>query len=949
VRLNSKQKKAVEHKSGPLLIVAGAGTGKTTVITERIRYLVEKRQVSPSKILALTFTDKSANEMLERLDRTMPLGYEEPWLGTFHSVGDRLLRAEGLEMGLDPAYKILSKTDQWMFIREHLFDFDLDYYRPLGNPNKFINALMTFFSRCQDEDVSSQRLSAFALGKGHNAERKVNKENTKKLVELAKAYEKYEEFKIQESVMDFGDLITKSLELLRKRPALLAKYREQFEHVLVDEFQDTNYAQYQLVKMLTPSRQKPNLVVVGDDDQSVYRFRGAAISNILDFKRDYPNSSEVVLTTNYRSVQPILDGAYKLIVNNNPDRLEVKLKIEKKLKSGNLKPPKEKPSVVSLESEQDEVNYAVTKILELVARENFSYKDFAILTRSNAQLEPYITALKQSSIPYQVVANRGLFDQEEVRNLIYFLRVLSDPSDNLSLFGLLTLPEFDLPSERVFELLAESKRLRVAVWELLKKSDKGDEVDLVNMIKRHQKLALNESVTKVIHAFVLESNILKRLASDESLENKLKIKNLNLFLDRIKRFETVNRPAKVVDFVETLALWEEAGDNPAQAVIEDIDTVNLMSIHAAKGLEFEVVFVGSIVAGRFPAINRRDPIEFPEELIKERLPVGSGFLEEERRLMYVAMTRARKYLYLTYASDYGGVRKRKPSGFLAETGLEVVGAPFDSTQGKQVALGNLTTSSKKSIPLYLSKEGVVEISSVSYSQIETFDTCPLKYKYRYILRVPAEPHHSLSFGQTMHTTLYEFHLLEKQSKKPTLKRLLGMYEKNFIELGYDSETHKKKRFEAGKTALKRYYKDLGKIFGKPKFLEKKFRLNLGGIPLIGKIDRIDESEDGVEIVDYKTGSAKDEKQVARDKQLTIYGLAAKEALGVEVDKFSLYFLESGKKVTTTRNDSDYEKVRRDLEDKVGVIKKSNFGAKPNYPFPCKFCEYNKICPFASRD
>lgn len=315
IKLNPEQKKAVEHKTGPILVVAGAGTGKTRVIAQRVKHLIEKEKIEPKEILALTFTEKAAGEMLERVDDVMPLGYEEPWVNTFHSFADRLLRIEGLEIGLDPSFKILSGPEQWILFRKNLFRFNLKYFRPLGNPTKFISAILKFISRLQDENISPKEFEDFAK------DFKGDKEERERWLELANTYKTYEELKIENSVMDFGDLIIWTLRLFNERPNLLKKYQKQFKHVMVDEFQDTNHAQYELIKLLCKKEtlDDRSLLVVGDDSQSIYKFRGAAISNILEFMEDYPEAELISLLKNYRSTQEILDPAYKLIQNNNPD------------------------------------------------------------------------------------------------------------------------------------------------------------------------------------------------------------------------------------------------------------------------------------------------------------------------------------------------------------------------------------------------------------------------------------------------------------------------------------------------------------------------------------------------------------------------------------------------------------------------------------------------------
>lgn len=921
MKLNTQQRQAVRHKSGPLLIIAGAGTGKTTVITERIKYLIQVKKVSPQNILAVTFTDKAAEEMLQRLDVVMPLGYQEPWLSTFHHFCDRILRAEGLILGLDPDYKILSVAEQWIFIKQHLFDFKLKYYRPLGNPTKFISALLTFFSRAQDEAVLPPKLLKFTKRK-----------KSAETLEVARAYQTYQDLKVTNSVLDFGDLINYALKLFSTHPSLLAKYQHQFQHILVDEFQDTNFAQYQLIKLLAPAKSKPNLVVVSDDDQAIYAWRGAALTNVLNFKQDYPQAKVVTLVKNYRSLKPILTAAYNLILHNNPDRLEVKLKINKKLEPTRRTPRSlggvgPQPEIVELPTESAEVDWIISAIFKLVAQKKYTYQDFAILTRANSQLEPFVLALRRAGLPYQLIGNRGLFDQEPIRYLIFFLKTVVNPHDSLSLFQLLHHPAFTFTPDTIFSLMHQAHRHHLSLWQILRQSP-GDYQSIISLITKAQTEGLTDSPAKILYTFLQATDYIKYLLDQATVDSQLAIQNINLFLNLVKPFTTV------LELVEFLNLLVEAGANPAQAEIEDIDTIRLITVHSAKGLEFPVVFMPSLVAGRFPGLNRRDPIEFPDDLVKEKLLSPDTDVAEERRLFYVGLTRARDYLYLTWAKDYGGVRARRPSGFLAETKLPV-------TTIIDVVNPPLLTPIPPKVP-------VIKLEHLSYSQIDTFKTCPLKYKYRYVLKVPAEPHHALSFGQSLHDTLRHFHQLELQGSQPTLADLLKLYRRHFRPEGYDSPAHKQARFRSGRQALRRYFAVYRQVLGQPLELETSFRLRVAGVPLIGTIDRIDQTAAGLEIIDYKTGSSQTKKQVDIDEQLTIYALGAKQALNLDIDTLSLYFLESNQKISTARSATDLTNYNKHLEEVVYQIKTSAFPATPGSPFPCGFCEYNSICPFAAK-
>lgn len=938
---NAQQLRAIKHPRGPLLIIAGAGTGKTTVITERIKYLIQVKKVSPQNILAVTFTDKAAQEMLERLDVVMPLGYQEPWLSTFHAFGDRLLRAHGLEIGLDPDYQILTPPEQWIFVKQHLFEFALSHYRPLGNPTKFIAALLTLFSRAQDEAVTPEELIEYATNLSRSATTPADTETAEKLLEVARAYHTYQQLKFKHSVLDFGDLITQTLNLFTTRPSILRNYQDQFQHILVDEFQDTNYTQYQLIKLLAPASQSPNLVVVADDDQAIYRWRGAAVSNVLTFQDNYPKAKIIILIKNYRSFQPILNTAYKVIQNNNPDRLEIKLKLNKKLTPIRRQPRPPTPPIINLPTEIDETEWITQKILELVAKHNYTYKDFAILARANSQLDPFVTTFRRHGLPYQLVGNRGLFDQPQVRHLLFFLKVLVNPHDSISLFQLLHTDIFHLSPRLILDLVHQAKLTRVSLWDKLQTQPQPEIKNLIELITSSQARLPHDPPTKIIYAFLSQTQYVKDLVQSDTLDTQLKLQNLNLFLNFLKSLETDFKDTTTIELVDYLDLLIEAGANPAQAEIEDIDTIRLITVHSAKGLEFPVVFIPSLVAGRFPAINRRDPIEFPDALIKETLPTGDSYLQEERRLFYVGLTRARDYLFLTWAQDYGGAQSRRPSGFLAETHLKTKNV----TTSPQLALLTAPLKSPQVIPL---AHGQVVLKSVSFSQIDTFKACPLKYKYRYVLQVPAAPHHALSFGQSLHDTLRHFHQLQQLGQKLTLKKLLQLYHHYFREEGYDSSQHKQERFQTGAKALRHYFKVYRSHFGHPQSLEKSFCLNIAGVPLVGKIDRIDKVGNNYEIIDYKTGQSLTKKDVDKDEQLSIYALAAKEALGFTPQALSLYFIELNQKLSTHRSAKDLEDTFDRLKKRIAEIRTSDFPATPGSPFPCHFCEYNTICPFAAK-
>lgn len=929
--------------AGPILVVAGAGTGKTRVITERIKHLIKKHKVSPNEILAVTFTDKASSEMLNRLDDVMPLGYEEPWIYTFHSFADRILKKEGIEIGLDPSYKILSYPDQWLLLRKHIFDFNLDYFRPLGNPTKFISAILKFISRLQDESISVEDFKSFANEFNEDPDEK------KRYTELAYIYEEYEKLKLLQSKLDFGDLILWTIKLFRQRPNILKKYIKQFKHILVDEFQDTNYAQYELIKLLASSDMLANrsLMVVGDDSQSIYKFRGAAVSNILGFIHDYKNAEMVTLLQNYRSTQNILDPAYTLIKNNNPDTLESKLNISKELIS-EVSFKSNDPEIVCSDTVENEVDYVVAKIVELLGVEpDYTYKDFAILARANNHLDPFVFALRKHGLPYQLVGNRGLYDRDEVRDILSLLRVIINPKDSLSLYRSLNMKVFDIDTSIISQILSNTKFKKTDMWDVILSQDAESVILFVEKITSYQKVITTKTPVEFVYELVHEINYLKHFLDQESIENQLCINNLNLFLNRIKKFEVDFRSETkevptIVDFVDFIELMIEAGENPAQAEIQDIDTINLLTVHASKGLEFGCVFMVNLVSGRFPTRNRKDVIDIPDELIKETLPTGDEHIQEERRLFYVGMTRAQKYLYLTYAKNYGGKQEKRPSGYLNETKLATFEANINTLlSNKQSGLFGVLTDFRNPV---IQKSSTHVPYSLSFSKISDYKMCPLKYKYRYVLEIPTPPSHALSFGTTIHDTLRDYHAKLLADVKVSLDELLAIYKKNWQPLGYMDKKHQQLYFDNGENLLKRYFEENLKQKIIPVDLEKSFTLNIAGIKFFGRIDRIDPLEDGVEIIDYKTGSPKSQKEVDADDQVAFYAIAAKEALGLQPNKLTYYFLESGEKISTTRTQEELAEKKIEVAKVVTEMKEGKFEATPG--MHCTWCDYKDICPFA---
>jgi DNA helicase-2/ATP-dependent DNA helicase PcrA len=981
--LNKEQKEAVEHNSGPLLIVAGAGTGKTTVITQRIVNLIEKKSAKPEEILAVTFTEKAALEMEERVDRFLDIGYIDLWISTFHAFCEKVLRENALDIGLAPDFKILDTTSGWLLARQNLDKFELNYYKALGNPTKFIQALISHFSHCKDQEIYPEDYLQYA-DNIKTRDDAPESEEIERIKEVANAYHVYQKILLDSGCLDFGDLINYSLKLFKKRPLILKKYRERFKYILVDEFQDTNWSQYELIKIL--SEPNNNLCVCADDDQAIYRWRGASFSNIIQFKKDFPNAKQVSLIKNYRSSQNILDKSYNFIIQNNPDRLEFVNKIDEKLVADT-----KEPGVIEHIHAKDldqEVGEVLKKILEIQKKDkDASYNDFAILVRANDSAQPFVKALERANLPYQFMASRGLYSKPVILDVISYFKLLDNYHEGSAVYRILNLPVFGIPDIDISAITLYSRKRTKSLFEALSESavipglsaKTHEKIALIMaLVKKHSLAAHEKMVSEIFLAFLEDTGYLKYLVKNNQQE---KIDLLNQFYKKIKTFEETALEPLLRNFMEELNLELESGEegklqfDPEQGP----EMIKVMTIHGAKGLEFKYVFLVNMVDRRFPTDQRKDPIELPEELIKDIKPKGDVHLQEERRLCYVAMTRAKKELYFTSAQDYGGSRAKKLSRFLTEMGYKIDEASENvpASERARGGRGPLVGPSRASetsghISRSLTPSQYLP-QHFSYSQLAAFEKCPLQYKFNFILKVPVKGKAVFSFGKTMHNTLHEFLKLSAQEnsadqqdlfgnkkEKPSfakasegsLKKLTEIFERNWIDEWYESKKQKEEYYKKGKEIIKDFWQkfekdppNILKISGQPA-LELPFNLKIGGHTLFGVIDRIDDSKDGITIIDYKTGESKEKLDADSKEQLLIYQIAAQEVLHLSPQKLAYFYLNDGKLISFLGTEQELASQKEKIIKEIEQIKNSEFDPTPGWQ--CQYCDFKDICDFAQR-
>jgi DNA helicase-2/ATP-dependent DNA helicase PcrA len=963
--LNDAQKRAVVHDAGPLLIVAGAGTGKTTVITRRIAHLITEGKARPHEILALTFTDKAAAEMEERVDQLVPYGYADVEISTFHAFGDRILREHSLEVGLAPDFRVLSRAEQVIFFRDRLFEFPLERYRPLGDPTRHIQAVISLISRCKDEDISpaeyhacAERLRMEATGLPHDDERH---DRAAQQAELAATFARYQELMARESAVDFGDQIVLALNLLRARAHVLTAYQRRFRYILVDEFQDTNHAQFEIVKLLAAKHR--NVTVVFDDDQAIYRFRGAALSNIEEFIAHYRDAPRAVLTENYRSHQAILDAAYRLIRYNNPDRLEAKDPEVSKHLIAVREPPGPAPVHLHYETSTQQADEVAAMIEAKVAEAVWRYEDVAILVRSNNDADTFLRSLNLHAIPWTFSGNAGLYGRPEVRLLIAFLRTVAYPDESVSMHYLASSEVYNVPIVDLTWCSTWADRKHRPLFEVLRRVNELPELrdglsedgrvaiqafvaDLERFMERAREMPTGE----LLYQFLVDSGRLARMAKAASARDEAEVQNISKFFRRVQDAAKALRYDNVREFVKHLDALIDAGDDPAVAEADvEAPAVRVLTVHKAKGLEYPVVFLVDLVQDKFPSRTRREALEVPLELRPDARPPADFHKKEERRLFYVGMTRARRELYLTSARDYGGSRQRKVSQFV----LEALDLPKDEARpfkARAVEEIHRFAPPAGGDELDLAPIPPEQELTISHKQIDEYQSCPLKYRYSYILHVPQPRHHTLVYGATVHEVV-EFYLRRRAAGNYTsLEDLLKEYETKWVNQGFLSWEHQEARKTAGRESLTHFWQQEEAHGIRPSFVEKDFGFSIGNDRVRGRFDRVDEELLGAAIIDYKTSDVATtraaDKRARESLQLKIYALAWREMTGTLPERVELRFLESHTIGRHTPTDDDVATATKAVTAAATGIRARRFEPAPSFN-ACRYCSYRQICPYTA--
>ena len=955
VALDDDQRAAVEHCDGPLLVVAGAGTGKTTVIARRIAHLVTTGRARPSEILALTFNDKAAAEMQERVDLLVPYGYSDVRVATFHAFGEEVLAGHGLEIGIAPGSTVLDKTAQALFLAERIEKLPLRRYAPLSDPTRYLHALADYFSRAKDEPWSAEELRVRAEARLGDPDPAV-RDQAERDLELALAYDAYNRMLWEAGFLDFGDLLALTHRLFEESPAVLRRFQERFRYVLVDEFQDTNPVQFKIVRRLVERHR--NLVVVGDDDQSIYRFRGAHLKNILEFRQHYPDTREIVLRNNYRSTSEILTVARRLILMNR-ERLEVRYGIAKELTAHSRGMA---PQCREFATESEEARWVADAIERGVADGRRSWRDYAILVRTNEHAEPFLRALDERGISYWFSGSRGLFQRPEVKQLVALLQSLYQDSRPEHLY-LLASEGYGVPDEDLGRLMHRLRDTPGTLRGLFRSATRGGVADLseagvarIDELLRDlddlESYAKGRRTGEVLYRYLERRGILRDLMASPSYEDEGRARNLVKFFHIIRSFEKVALADRVALFLRHLEAIQQYGEDPAVADLDAAsNVVQVLTIHKAKGLEFPVVFLVQAATDRFPTKYRSRSPELPaegeESRASERAELGRAaqHREEERRLCYVAFTRAREELVATYARDYGTQSERTRSLFLSEA--FDLGKPVPARTRRR-AVEMLEEHRERGAAPEAPPEPAGAPLALSFRRLDDYAACPLRYRFLHVLGVGAilPPDPRVNFGQAVHRAA-AFALARRMAgAPPALEETLEMFRASWRSAGHLSPEHEAARFQQGVLALRAFHEREIEAGPMPAAVERPFRLGLGDVLLTGRIDRVDEGAEGTVLVDYKTAEMDDEERADQrakeDLQLSVYALAWREMTGRMPDRVELRFVTAGTSGAATMTEARIEKTREKIAAVSGSIRAGAFQARPS-EYACRRCACRPIC------
>ena len=961
---DDRQREAIEHVHGPMLVVAGAGTGKTSVLTHRIERLVRDGHAYPHEILALTYTKNAANEMRDRVGKLM--GGKKVNAATFHDYCLDLLKRVHKEFG------VLDEKDLWIYLRRRIRELHLEHYVRAANVAQFLNDLLEFVSRCHDELVTPEKYAQYV----ERLERKevpiprvVKSKNALdddevlcRCREIARVFTTMERWLAEENLGTFSHMISRAHALLHSDENVLTEARARARFILADEFQDANFAQIQILARLAGA--EGNIFVVGDPDQSIYRFRGASSAAFELFDRHFPQAKRVVLEKNRRSTTPILRSAFALIDKNPPvfsrqlnaasayRRVPLQSAREEEAAGAGAQLLSAKVSVVVLTTRDTEGPDVVGFIRDAQRRSRCKWSDFGVLYRSHYQRDDVVHELAEAGIPF-VIESMDISDTPEARDLFACLNAIVSSGDDVSLFRVAALPRFQVNPEELRQVMRSIARDNregqvVPLSAALDRVDGGADV-LAAVQGTREEIRRREAKARaaldiIVRQFALDASSLILQAA------------LHFVSDWEKKI--VNQTTELEELVDYLALFREAGGVIPLEAQESENAVRLMTVHGAKGLEFPHVFILRANANSFPCSYRETLVAFPRELRDPDSVTEADdqtlHKEEERRLFYVAMTRARDSLHI-YSKQGKGKLNKNPDGYMRELiedkslGPWLTAIPARGTQTSldifAAAEASLAYPAESQTNVWFELPVLAGLHTrLSASAVDTYERCGVQFKLERDWRLAVRPAAAMQYGAAIHRTLKTYFDSVNLGRAKSDEELIELFRLD-LAAAKIQETYQHELYEKQGVAQLREFLATARTVPSAQVLhtEQSFEIRVGPTTVVGRIDRIDRRPDGsVAIIDYKTGKARDQENADESLQLSLYGIAAKEKWGYTVGSLIFYNLEENVAVTTTRNEAQLLGARSRVEAAAQGIADGKFVARTG--MHCNFCAYRSLCP-----
>ena len=960
---DERQQQAIGHVHGPMLVIAGAGTGKTTVLTQRVANLIREGHARPDEILALTYTDNSAAEMMARVREELKgTAIDGLQACTFHAWCNGLLQRRGAGFG------VLDDKDLWVFLRRRIRDLRLKHFVRAANVGQFLDSLLEFMRRCQDELVGPAEYSRYVerlergevplprvAGSKKQAELEVGVV-LERCQEIARVFATVEDMLGEKNLGTFGHMITKAYQLLKDDRTLLEEERLCTRFVLVDEFQDANFAQVEILSLLAGPA--ANVFAVGDPDQAIYQFRGASSEAFTLFRRNFPAARVVVLGKNRRSLSPILRCAFG-IVNENPAvfgqtfaQKGISVSYQRSpLESQRDEEAKEKGEttaalpveIVTWRDKEVEAADLARRIQKDRKERRCRWSDFAVLYRQHNHRDELVHELAERGIPFSI-EGLDVLHTPEVRDVVACLTTAVSPNEAASLFRVAALPQFGIDA---IELRAAMRAVR------------RQELDLRTVLGRLPNgAAVLESVEKV-HREVGKDGV----RADDAV--KVVIRHFGLpqsalviaFLKFVETWHTkaIAETGSPSEFLEYLDYFVQAkGAISLPRVEEDADAVRLLTAHAAKGLEFRHVAILRGSSTSFPCSYREPLVDFPPELRRpDAFSTDDKTLheEEERRLFYVAMTRAKDTLAI-YAHQGRGKKDPKPTQFLREFMTHPAYKKFWFTRSAAAVQDALFAEEEQRIAVQQSNvaawlllpPSANFVTGLSASAIEIYEECPLRFKLEREWNLPRDVSASLHYGAAMHSVLRTFYDAQRYQREIGDDELLEQFRSGLASAGIADRYQYELYLRQGMEQLRQFF-ECARGAPPPQVVETelKFELQVGSAKLTGRVDRIDRTgPDTVAIVDYKTGKPRSQEDADESLQLSLYALAARDAFGKHADRLIFHNLENNMAVCTTRTEGELETAKLRVQKAAEGIARGEFAPNPKYH--CAFCPYRNLCP-----